>query len=82
MIRNEVYIEGLCIAAEIIDLDDNTITFEENGEIVDSRGLTEEEIISYTSFSVDPKQQLLDRVAEASSVEDIKGLLADVLRAI
>ncbi len=81
MIFNETFNDGICVAAEIIDLESGTVTYKELDEIVEVRDLTEEEIIKYTP-AIDPKQELLDRVNQASSIEDIKTALADVLAII
>jgi hypothetical protein len=47
MIRNETFQNSTCIRAEIIDLDAGTYTLEVDGQVVDSRPLTVEEIKRY-----------------------------------
>lgn len=48
MIRNEQYRDGVCVYAEVIDLDAGTLTVEESGVAVSSRPLTDEERQAYT----------------------------------
>ena len=48
MIRNEVFRDGTCVSAEIIDLAANTITFEEAGVARSTRPLTADEFAAYT----------------------------------
>jgi hypothetical protein len=45
--RNETFRDGICIRAEIIDLDAGVYTLEVDGEIVESRSLTADEIRMY-----------------------------------
>jgi hypothetical protein len=45
--RNETFRDGICIHAEIIDLDAGTFTLEVEGETVESRPLTDDEIRTY-----------------------------------
>lgn len=47
MIRNETFIDGVCVHADIIDLINATITTEEYGEVVAVRDLTEDERAMY-----------------------------------
>jgi len=47
MIRNETFVSGVCVSADIIDLDAGTFTREENGQVVSSRPLTDEERAAY-----------------------------------
>jgi hypothetical protein len=47
MIRNETFRDGICIRAEIIDLDAGVYTLEVDGEIVESHPLTADEICRY-----------------------------------
>lgn len=48
MIRNETYRNGEMVAATIIDLDADTIAFEENGVVTSTRALTSDERALYT----------------------------------
>lgn len=48
MIRNETYVQSVCVRADIIDLDAGTRSLEVNGVIVESRPLTAEEIAAYS----------------------------------
>jgi hypothetical protein len=43
MIRNEVFTNGKCISAEVIDLDAGTFTVEDHGQVVSTRALTMDE---------------------------------------
>ncbi len=43
MIRNERYFDGVCVEADIIDLNAGTFQHEEYGVVVESRPLTAEE---------------------------------------
>lgn len=48
MIRNEIFQNGVCLQAEIIDLDAGTYAFEKDGAIVEGpRPLTTEERIKF-----------------------------------
>jgi hypothetical protein len=48
MIRNETFLNGACIHAEVIDLDGGTLSVEERGVVVSSRPLTADEVAAYT----------------------------------
>jgi hypothetical protein len=55
MIRNETFTNGICIAAEIIDLDTKTYSREEMGVVVEGpRPLTAEEWLTYGPQPLDP----------------------------
>lgn len=43
MIRNESFVNGVCVEAEVIDLDAGTVTIERDGKTVGSRPITAEE---------------------------------------
>jgi hypothetical protein len=47
MIRNERFLDGICIGAEIVDLDAGTFKREEMGVVVEFRPLTTEELRQY-----------------------------------
>lgn len=47
MIRNESFVNGVCVEAEVIDLDAGTVTFEREGKVVESRPLTSDEAAWY-----------------------------------
>lgn len=47
MIRNEQYRNGVCVYAEVIDLDGGTFAVEEHGTVMSSRPLTDEERAAY-----------------------------------
>jgi hypothetical protein len=48
MIRNETFRDGVCVYAEVIDLDGGTLSVEERGVVVSSRPLTADEVAAYT----------------------------------
>jgi hypothetical protein len=48
MIRNETFLNGVCIYAEAIDLDAGTLTVERNGQVKSIRPLTDAEVEAYT----------------------------------
>lgn len=84
MIRNETFCNGICIRAEIIDLDAGTFQLEIDGQIVESRSLTVEERQQYGPQPLDAVGALatLLAVTETVSVEDAAnavGLTADDL---
>lgn len=72
MIRNEYFRNGVCINADIIDLDAGTFQREEMGVIVESRPLTTEERIQYGPQPLDATGALATLLAVESvlSVED------------
>lgn len=49
MIRNESFSGGVCIAAEVVDLDAGTVTVERDGQVVESRPLTAAELDVYVN---------------------------------
>lgn len=72
MKRNETFLNGICIYAEIIDLDAGTFQREEHGVIVESRTLTTEERIKYGPQPLDATGALatLLAVEQVVSVQD------------
>jgi hypothetical protein len=48
VIRNETFLEGVCIHAQVIDLDAGTLTIERDGQIQSVRPLTEDEVEQFT----------------------------------
>ena len=82
--RNETFIDGVCVHADIIDLAAATITVEHHGEVVSVRDLTADEQAMY---GPQPLNQLgalatLLAVVEAVTVDDAAnavGLTADDL---
>ena len=75
--RTEVYLNGVCINAEIIHLDANLYQREEMGVIVESRPLTNEERIKYGP-------QPLDAVGAIATLNAVVGVwpLADAANAV
>jgi hypothetical protein len=73
MIRNEIFQNGVCIQAEIIDLDASTFAFEKDGVIVEGpRPLTLDEIRMYGPQPLDATGSLATLLAVESvlTVED------------
>jgi hypothetical protein len=72
MIRNESFANGICIRAEIIDLDAGTYMLEEHGQTVLARSLTAEERATYGPQPLDPTGALatLLAVLEVATVQD------------
>ena len=54
MIRNELFRDGVCVAADIIDLDAGTFIREEHGVIISTRLLTADERAAYGPPALDP----------------------------
>ena len=80
MIRNEVYTDGVCVSAEIIDLQAGTIAFEETGVVKSTRPLTPDEVGRYTPPA--PVVTAEEKLAQARTVLDqISALPAPVLTA-
>ena len=78
--RNEVFRDGVCLSAEVIDLDAGTISFEELGVIKSTRALTADEVTRYAP-SV-PVKSPDEKLTEARTVlEQIASLPAPVLTA-
>jgi hypothetical protein len=48
MIRNEVFENGECISAEVIDFEAKTYATVEHGGIVEARDLTDDEFANYS----------------------------------
>jgi hypothetical protein len=81
MIRNELFNgQGVCLSADVVDLDAGTIAFEELGVVKSTRALTADEVTRYTP-SV-PVKSPDEKLAEARVVlEQIASLPAPVLTA-
>ena len=81
MIRNELFNgQGVCLSAEVIDLDAGTISFEDKGVIKSTRALTADEVARYTPPV--PVKSPDEKLAEARTVlEQIASLPAPVLTA-
>jgi hypothetical protein len=63
MIRNETFQNGICIEAEIIDLDAGTFQHEVDGVIVESRPLTLDEVRQYGPQPLDATGSLATLLA-------------------
>lgn len=77
LIRNETFnLSGVCIAADVIDLQAGTIAREENGVVVSTRALTDDERTRYTP-APDLRAELLAQLsAEPVMLDDITDALA------
>jgi hypothetical protein len=63
MMRNETYKDGLCISAQVIDLDAGTMTIEDHGQVVDVRPLTDDERRMYGPQPLEPTGALATLLA-------------------
>ncbi len=72
MIRNETFIDGICLEADIYDLDARWFQREEAGVIVSERAMTDEEVRRYGPQPLDATGALatLLAVEEVLSVQD------------
>jgi surfactin synthase thioesterase subunit len=72
MIRNESFVNGVCVEAEVIDLDAGTVAYEVDGKVVESRRLTPEEL----ALNTPPPPSEADRLAalEATNAELLAAL--------
>lgn len=80
MIRNETFMAGVCINADIIDLAAGTIAHEDHGVIVSTRALTADEVVRYTP-PVDVRAELLDRLDGATILDEVKTIVSDAITA-
>lgn len=89
MIRNEVFSNGVCISAEIIDLGAGTYSIEQMGVIASTRPLTAMEIDQYTpdpgpitaELKLTQAGQVLDQLDQLPApvlTADVVDLLADL----
>jgi hypothetical protein len=46
--RNETFLNGVCVYAEVIDVDGGKLSVEERGVVVSSRPLTSDEVAAYS----------------------------------
>lgn len=91
MIRNETYLSGVCVSAEIIDLHAGTIAFEDKGVIKSTRALTAEEAATYAPTPPTEAERLaaaqaalapLEQIAAPYTTADIVDVLLDVRTAL
>lgn len=80
MIRNEQFLNGVCVAATIVDLDAGTFSEEVNGSIVSTRALTPIEISSFAP-PVDVRAELLARLDGATILDEVKTIVSDAITA-
>ncbi len=80
IIRNETFVNGACIAAEVIDLTQGTIAREVNGAIVSTRALTPAEVAANTP-PVDVRAELLARLDGATILDEVKTIVSDAITA-
>ncbi len=83
MIRNEHYRSGVCISAEIIDLDAGTISYEEEGVVITTRPLTVDEVAAFTppAPTVTAEERLEAARDALGDVSKLKST-ADVIKAL
>lgn len=88
MIRNERFEHGVCVEAEVIDLDAGTVTIEKNGKVSATRPLTADEAARYAPSPppVDDRlsaleatnAELLAALARVTSLAQIRAAAADL----
>jgi hypothetical protein len=66
ILRNETFVDSVCVSAEIIDLDAGTLAVEENGAVLSSRLLTPQEVQEY--------EPTPEELARTSAIEKLKAL--------
>jgi hypothetical protein len=84
MIRNETFTNGVCVHADIIDLDAGTVTTEDHGQVVSVRPLTDDERRQYGPSPLDPTGALATLLAVVGTLDvddaaNAVGLTADDL---
>lgn len=80
METQNIFRDGTLVARTLADLDAGTITFEENGVVVGSRPLTDQERVYFTDVTPQPTAD--EKLAQARTVLDqITALPAPVLTA-
>ena len=77
-IRDEVFADGVCIAADVWDVTAGTYAREEYGVVVATRAMTADEIAQRTP-APDPRADLIAQVEAATTVAKLR---AAVLAAI
>ncbi len=81
MIRNETFRDGVCVEAEVIDLNAGTVTFEVDGKAVETRPLTPDEaaVFSPPQPSADERlAALLAALAKATTLAQIRAAVAEL----
>lgn len=81
MIRNERFEHGVCVEAEVIDLDAGTVTIEKNGKVVESRQLTAEEAARFAPPPPSADERLADLLAalsKATTLAQIRAAATDL----
>lgn len=66
--RNETFVDGVCVHAEVIDFDAGTFTVEDHGEVVEVRELTAVERAMYGPSPLDPVGALATLLAVVGAV--------------
>ena len=82
MIRNETYSDGVCVAAEIIDLDAGTLAVEEYGVVTSTRALTADEIAQFAPTPADSLAPILDEINAATTVAKLRAAMVKVVEAM
>lgn len=75
MIRNETFEGGVCIRAEVIDLDAGTVTIEEHGKPISTRPITTDERTQWTPVTpvATPDEKLAAARRALAQLADIDG---------
>ncbi len=81
MIRNESFVGGVCVEAEVIDLDAGTVAYEVDGKVVESRQLTAEEAARFAPPPPSADERLADLLAalsKATTLAQIRAAATDL----
>ena len=78
--RNETFQNGVCVAADVIDLAAGTIAREINGAIVSTRAMSPGAIATYTQ-APDVRAELLARLDGATILDEVKTIVSDAITA-
>lgn len=72
MIRNERFEHGVCVEAEVIDLDAGTVTIEKNGKVSGTRPLTADEAARHAPPVLDPLATLIADLSKATTLAAVR----------
>lgn len=81
MIRNESFVDGVCVEAEVIDLGAGTVAYEVDGKVVESRQLTPDEAAQFAPPPPSAEERLADLLAALSKVTTVAQIRAAAAKA-
>lgn len=81
MIRNERFEDGVCVEAEIIDLDAGTVAYEVDGKVVESRQLTPDEAAQFAPPPPSAEERLADLLTDLSKATTLAQVRAAAVNA-